>query len=160
MAAGRGYTAAGFVIAVLSLTSLPSAQAKPQTFIGTITDNMCPMANHTQMQMGPTDADCVKACVAAHGAAYVLYDGKKAYELSDQKTPEQFAACASPAHSTRRRTRSRCSQSPRPSNPQIRRGRLKPAPTHEAEAAPTREARRRHGYRRLPVIPPSTPRRI
>ena len=92
MAAGRSYTAAGFVIAVLALTSLPSAQAKPQTFVGTITDNMCPMANHTQMQMGPTDADCVKACVAAHGASYVLYDGKKAYELSDQKTPEKFAA--------------------------------------------------------------------
>jgi hypothetical protein len=92
MAAGRSDTAAGLVIAVLALTSLPSAQAKPQTFIGTITDNMCPMANHTQMQMGPTDADCVKACVSAHGAAYVLYDGKKAYELSDQKTPEQFAA--------------------------------------------------------------------
>ena len=92
MAAGHGYKAAGLVIAVLALTSLPSAQAKPQTFVGTITDNMCPMANHTQMQMGPTDADCVKACVAAHGASYVLFDGKKAYELSDQKAPEKFAA--------------------------------------------------------------------
>ena len=92
MAAGRRYQAAGLVIAVLALTSLPSAQAKPETFVGTITDNMCPMANHTQMQMGPTDAECVKACVAAHGAAYVLYDGKKTYELSDQKTPEKFAA--------------------------------------------------------------------
>jgi uncharacterized protein DUF5818 len=92
MAAGRRYQAAGLVIAVLALTSLPSAQAKPETFVGTITDNMCPMANHSQMQMGPTDAECVKACVAAHGAAYVLYDGKKTYELSDQKTPEKFAA--------------------------------------------------------------------
>ena len=91
-AVGRGYSAAGFVIAVLALTSVPSAQSKPQTFVGTITDNMCPMASHRQMQMGPTDADCVKACVAAHGASYVLYDGKKAYELSDQKTPEKFAA--------------------------------------------------------------------
>jgi len=44
------------------------------------------------MQMGPTDADCVKACVAAHGATYVLTDGSKVYELSDQKTPEKFAA--------------------------------------------------------------------
>jgi len=90
-AVGR-YKTTGFVIAVLALTSLSSAQGKPQTFVGTITDNMCPMASHTQMQMGPTDADCVKACVAAHGASYVLYDGKKAYELSDQKTPEKFAA--------------------------------------------------------------------
>ena len=92
MPAGRSYKAAGVVIAVIALTSLSAAQAKPQTFVGTITDNMCPMANHTQMQMGPTDAECVKACVAAHGATYVLYDGKKTYELSDQKTPEQFAA--------------------------------------------------------------------
>ena len=53
---------------------------------------MCPKANHSQMQMGPTDADCVKACVAAHGATYVLSDGTNVYELSDQKTPEKFAA--------------------------------------------------------------------
>jgi len=91
-AVDRGFSAVGIVIAVLALTSVPSAQSKPQTFVGTITDNMCPLANHKQMQMGPTDADCVKACVAAHGASYVLYDGKKTYELSDQKTPEQFAA--------------------------------------------------------------------
>jgi hypothetical protein len=44
------------------------------------------------MQMGPTDADCAKACINAHGASYVLYDGKTASVLSDQKTPEQFAA--------------------------------------------------------------------
>ena len=79
-------------VGVLAVASLSTAQTKPQTFVGTITDNMCPMASHTQMQMGPTDADCVKACVAAHGAAYVLYDGKQTYELSDQKTPEKFAA--------------------------------------------------------------------
>ena len=79
-------------VGMLVIASFSTAQTKPQTFVGTITDNMCPMASHTQMQMGPTDADCVKACVAAHGAAYVLYDGKKAYELSDQKTPEKFAA--------------------------------------------------------------------
>jgi hypothetical protein len=42
--------------------------------------------------MGPTDAECVKACIAAHGASYVLLDGKNVYELSDQQTPEKFAA--------------------------------------------------------------------
>ena len=31
------------------------------------------------------------ACVSVHGASYVLYDGKNAYILSDQKTPEKFA---------------------------------------------------------------------
>ena len=79
-------------VAVVALASLTAAQGKPQTFVGTITDNMCAKADHSQMQMGPTDADCVKACVAAHGATYVLYDGTNVYELSDQKTPEKFAA--------------------------------------------------------------------
>jgi len=77
----------------LALCSMSAAQAaKPQTFVGTITDSMCPKADHSQMQMGPTDADCVKACVAAHGAAYVLYTPTTLYQLSDQKTPEKFAA--------------------------------------------------------------------
>ena len=31
------------------------------------------------------------ACVASHGASYVLYDGKESWTLSDQKTPEKFA---------------------------------------------------------------------
>ena len=41
--------------------------------------------------MGPTDGECTIACVLAHGAFYVLYDGKEVYTLSDQQTPEKFA---------------------------------------------------------------------
>ena len=78
-------------VALLSWPILMAAQSKPQTFTGTITDSMCAKADHSQMQMGPTDAECVKACVAAHGASYVLYDGKKTYDLSDQQMPEKFA---------------------------------------------------------------------
>ena len=78
------------IVGLLAVASLSAAQAK-QTFVGTITDNMCPKANHSGMQMGPTDADCTRACVAAHGAAYVLFDGKNVYKLSDQKTPDTFA---------------------------------------------------------------------
>ena len=79
--------------AVLTLSSLSAAQApKAQTFTGIITDSMCATGDHSKMQMGPTDADCVKACIEAHGATYVLTDGTKVYELSDQKTPEKFAA--------------------------------------------------------------------
>ena len=64
-----------------------------QTFVGTITDEMCATgAGHASMRMGPTDAECTTACVAAHGAEYVLVDGKNIYTLSDQKTPEKFAA--------------------------------------------------------------------
>ena len=81
----------GVVGGLLVVASLATAQTKPQTFVGTITDSMCPLADHSKMQMGPTDADCVKACVEAHGATYVLASGTKTYELSDQKTPEQFA---------------------------------------------------------------------
>jgi len=41
--------------------------------------------------MGSTDAECTIACNSAHGASYVLYDGKEVYTLSDQQTPEKFA---------------------------------------------------------------------
>jgi len=63
-----------------------------QTFTGIITDSMCEKGDHSGMRMGPTDAACTMACVSIHGASYVLYDGKETYELSDQKTPEKFAA--------------------------------------------------------------------
>jgi len=67
------------------------AAADKQTFTGVITDNMCGKDGHARMRMGPTDAECTVACVAAHGAMYVLYDGKGVYTLSDQRTPEKFA---------------------------------------------------------------------
>ena len=79
------------ILGLLAVAALAAAADK-QTFTGTITDNMCAKANHSQMQMGPTDADCVTACISAHGASYVLYDGKDVYTLGDQKTPEKFAA--------------------------------------------------------------------
>jgi hypothetical protein len=68
----------------------PAAQGK-QMFTGIITDSMCADADHSQMRMGPTDAECTVACVGAHGATYVLLDGKDVYTLSDQRTPERFA---------------------------------------------------------------------
>lgn len=79
------------VLSFLTVAALSAAQAK-QTFTGTITDSLCAKAGHAQMRMGPTDAECTNACVVAHGAMYVLYDGKDVYTLSDQKTPERFAA--------------------------------------------------------------------
>jgi hypothetical protein len=79
------------ILSLLAVTLLAAAPGK-QTFTGTITDSMCSTADHSQMKMGPTDAECTKACVGIHGATYVLYDGKNVYELSDQKTPEKFAA--------------------------------------------------------------------
>jgi hypothetical protein len=78
-------------LTIFAVAAFSAAPAK-QTFSGTITDDMCPKADHSQMQMGPTDSDCANACVSVHGAAYVLYDGTDVYTLSDQRTAEKFAA--------------------------------------------------------------------
>ena len=78
------------IFSLLIITTLAAAQGK-RTFTGFITDNMCAEANHSRMRMGPTDAECTIACVSAHDAMYVLYDGKEVYKLSDQRTPEKFA---------------------------------------------------------------------
>lgn len=78
-------------VILLALSAVSAGQGK-QTFTGVITDDMCAMPGHASMRMGPTDAECTRACVLAHGAAYVLLVGKDVYTLSDQQTPEQFAA--------------------------------------------------------------------
>jgi hypothetical protein len=80
------------IAAVLAAATLSGAQATPQTFTGVITDDMCAMAGHARMRMGPTDAECVKACILGHDAKYVLLAGEDVYELSDQQAPEKFAA--------------------------------------------------------------------
>ena len=82
---------ANLLFSLLAAAALSTA-AGTQTFTGTITDSLCATkAGHSQMRMGPTDAECTVACITAHGAAYVLYDGKNAYALSDQQTPQKFA---------------------------------------------------------------------
>ena len=61
----------------------------PRTFTGVITDTMCG-ADHSHMGIKP-DSKCVRECVRS-GSKYALWDGKKLYTLSDQQTPEKFAA--------------------------------------------------------------------
>lgn len=75
----------------IALSLLAAGVTFAATVTGVITDSGCANADHKAMNMG-NDAECTKACVKAHGAEYVLYDGKNTYTLSDQKTPEQFAA--------------------------------------------------------------------
>jgi len=75
---------------VLALALLAAGAGK-QTFTGVITDSECPLGDHSRMKMGSNDAECVVACIMGHDAQYLLYDGKSAYTLSDQKTPEKFA---------------------------------------------------------------------
>jgi hypothetical protein len=78
-------------VGLLAVVGLSAAQGT-QTFNGVITDHFCANGSHAQMRMGPTDAECVRACIISHDAMYVLFDGKNAYTLSDQQTPEKFAA--------------------------------------------------------------------
>ena len=74
----------------LSFGTVLGAEA-PKKFTGTVTDSMCRM-NHKMMSITP-DSKCAQECVRnSKEVKYVLFDGKNAYKLSDQKTPEQFAA--------------------------------------------------------------------
>jgi hypothetical protein len=79
------YSMLGLVLALgLSLAAL-GADAK--TFTGTIGDSMCG-AKHS---MGGTDKECTLECVKG-GSKYILIGPNgKLYQLSDQKSPEQFA---------------------------------------------------------------------
>ena len=79
------------IASLLAAIALGAPQSK-KTFTGTITDAMCDRANHAAMRMAPTDAECARACAEEHDAAYVLFDGKEVYQLSDQKTAQRFAA--------------------------------------------------------------------
>ncbi len=75
--------------AVLGTALLWSAADRQQSFTGVITDTMCG-ADHKSMNVAP-DSKCVVECVK-HGSKYALLVGSNVYVLSDQQTPEKFAA--------------------------------------------------------------------
>jgi hypothetical protein len=79
------------LIWVLLAAAVWSAAQGKQTFTGTITDDECIRADHSRMRMGPTDPECVLACVQSHSARFVFYDGKDVFDLSDQEKPRAFA---------------------------------------------------------------------
>jgi hypothetical protein len=78
---------------LLPLAAATAVLSFGATFTGVITDNMCDNGDHKAMNMGP-DPKCVVACVKDMKGKYLLYDAAKkvSYVLSDQKTPEKFAA--------------------------------------------------------------------
>jgi hypothetical protein len=76
---------------LLLLAAVLSTAQSDRKFAGVITDSMCAAGDHSRMRMGSTDGECTIACVLAHDASYMLFDGKEAYTLSDQQTPEKFA---------------------------------------------------------------------
>lgn len=92
-----------FVAVVLFAAVVVSVQAQSgnQVFVGEISDSQCALnvhsktGSHKEMlamkTMGDTEADCVRTCVR-YGGVYVLVSGSKVYKLSDQTTPEKFAA--------------------------------------------------------------------
>ncbi|MCW5965193.1 MAG: hypothetical protein KIT83_14240 [Bryobacterales bacterium] len=82
------------VALALALAGLLAAQQQSQTYTGVITDTMCGV-DHAHMGISPDDK-CVRDCVRTSKGKfkYALYDAKakKMYALSDQQTPEKFAA--------------------------------------------------------------------
>src|SRR5260370_12193996 len=76
------------LVSLLFAGVLVAGAASQQTFTGVITDSMCGK-DHAMMKVTP-NSKCVVECVK-QGSKHALYDGKTAYVLSDQKTPEQFA---------------------------------------------------------------------
>ena len=74
---------------ILLISGALALAAAPKTFTGVITDAMCGK-DHSMMGIKP-DAKCVAECVK-QGSKYALVVGDDVYDLSDQKTPEKFAA--------------------------------------------------------------------
>ena len=78
---------AGLLLAASFSLAAPGKDAD-KTYVGSIGDSMCG-AKH--MMPGESDKDCTLGCIK-EGSKYILIDPSgKIYQLSDQKTPEQFA---------------------------------------------------------------------
>lgn len=75
----------------LAVPALVLAQLPAKDYTGVITDTMCG-ADHAHMGIQP-DEECVRECVKSGKWKYALIDEKgKTMVLSDQKTPEKYAA--------------------------------------------------------------------
>lgn len=78
------------ILLTLAAGAALCAQGPAKTFTGVITDTMCGR-DHTHMGVSP-DAKCVRDCVRSGQYKYALLVGNQMYVLSDQQTPEKFAA--------------------------------------------------------------------
>lgn len=79
------------ILGIMLMAAAAMAADKVQTYTGVITETMCG-AKHT-MGISP-DAKCVRDCVKMDPKKwkYALLVGNELYVLSDQQTPEKFAA--------------------------------------------------------------------
>lgn len=85
--------AALITVVWLAATVAAAAPTTTQVYTGVISESMCGI-NHTSMGINP-DPKCITECVKhGQGVRYVLIEEKSArmYTLSDQQTPERFAA--------------------------------------------------------------------
>ncbi len=85
------YLLIGLLASALLASATMFATQSRQTFSGTITDEECPIADHSGMRMGSTDAACTIACVDDHSVPFILFDGEEIYRLSDQDKSREFA---------------------------------------------------------------------
>ena len=78
---------------LLTIPVLAQPPGPAQVFVGVVSESMCGI-NHTSMGISP-DPKCIVECVKhGQGVKYILVDEKtKAmYTLSDQQTPQKYAA--------------------------------------------------------------------
>lgn len=78
-----------FASALLAVAALGAGEAD-QAFVGTISDEICALS-HSAMRMGPTDAECTRACIEEHGGAYILATDSRVYQLTDQQAARAVA---------------------------------------------------------------------
>lgn len=76
------------ILVMILSAAAPLATANEGLLDATITDSLC-AASHKSMKTGSNER-CVRDCVRA-GAKYVLWDGRNAYVVSDQKAAEPWA---------------------------------------------------------------------
>jgi len=81
------------VAILLTVPVLAQPPGPSQVFVGVVSESMCGIS-HTSMGISP-DPKCIVECVKhGQGVKYILVDEttKAIYTLSDQQTPERFAA--------------------------------------------------------------------
>lgn len=81
------------VLLVLTASHVPGrwfhpADTRLLSIAGVITDSQCGISHKIVQKT----AECVRSCVRATGAKYVLNDGTHSFVLTDQQTAERFAA--------------------------------------------------------------------
>jgi Cytidylate kinase-like family len=84
---------AAMVLLVLAGSHAPGrwfhpADTRLLSVAGVITDSQCGVSHKVVQKT----AECVRSCVRASGAKYVLNDGTHSFVLTDQQTAERFAA--------------------------------------------------------------------